>query len=408
MDAQPNTVAPHLEDAFDAFIQVSGRLIEAYRELETRVAGLQEELARTRSERMQELAEKERLATRLGLLLESLPAGVVVLDGQGVVREANPEARVLLGEELQGALWRGVVQGLFAPRPDDGADVSLRNGRRVNIATCSLGREPGQILLIHDVTEPRRLQDQLSQLRRLSATGEMAASLAHQIRTPLASGLLYTGSLARRSLDTEARLKMAGKLRQVLVDLERLVEDMLAFTRTGNFEVEAITAEELCRALCRALDAGENGRPILHEACNQAGDAVIQGSREALVSVFQNLFRNALEAGGDGVRVTLRMGLTERDQVRITVTDDGPGIPSEVQSRIFEPFFTTRSGGTGLGLAVVQAVVRSHGGTVSVTSEPGEGSRFTVELPVRVLEDRGERAIATVPRKARPSAGRAG
>jgi two-component system sensor histidine kinase FlrB len=407
MHAQSNTDAPHLEDAFDAFTQVSGRLIDAYRELETRVAGLQEELARTRGERMQELAEKERLATRLSLLLESLPAGVVVLDGQGIVRESNPEARALLGEELHGALWREIVQVVFAPRPDDGADVSLRNGRRVNIATCSLGPEPGQILLIHDVTEPRRLQDQIGQLRRLSATGEMAASLAHQIRTPLASGLLYAGSLSRRSLDTEARLNIARKLRQVLVDLEKLVEDMLAFARTGNFEVEEVTAEELYQALRRSLEADSDGRPLLHEANNQAGEAVIQGNREALISVFQNLFRNALEAGGDGVRVVLGMGLTERGQVRITVTDDGPGISPEVQSRIFDPFFTTRSRGTGLGLAVVQAVVRSHGGTVSVASEPGEGSRFTVELPVRVLEGTGEGGIATVPRKASASAGRA-
>ena len=406
MNAHPNTDAPHLEDAFDAFTQVSGRLIDAYRELETRVAGLQEELARSRSERMQELAEKERLAARLSLLLESLPAGVVVLDGQGIVRECNPEAQALLGGELHGALWREIVQGVFAPLPDDGADVSLRNGRRVNIATCSLGQEPGQILLIHDVTEPRRLQDQISQLRRLSAMGEMVASLAHQIRTPLASALLYAGSLGRRSLGIEPRLKMTGKLRQVLVDLEKLVEDMLAFARTGNFEVEDVPAEELYQGLRHALDAGDEGRPLLHEAHNQVGEAVIQGNREALVSVFQNLFRNALEAGGDGVRVILGMGLTERGQVRITVTDNGPGIPPEVQSRIFDPFFTTRSRGTGLGLAVVQAVVRSHGGTVSVASEPGEGSRFTVELPVRVLEGTGERGIATVPRKAGASAGR--
>ena len=382
--AQPG--AGKLEDAFAVFSEVSNELVSSYRVLETRVASLSEELAQARDERRLELKEKERLAARLGLLLNALPGGVVVLDANGHVQECNPAARGLLGEPLHGALWREVVQRLFAPRPDDGHDISLLSGRRVNIATCSLGAEPGQVLLINDVTETRRLQEQLAQLRRLSAMGEMAASLAHQVRTPLASALLYAGNLARADLEADARRRFGDKLRAVLGHLEKVVIDMLTFARKGNFEVEDVSMAELEAALRQMLETGVGGAPINFELDNDADEAVVQGNRDALVSACRNLVENAVQSGGDEVRVELRLSVTDSGSVQIRVSDNGQGITPEVRARLFDPFFTTRAAGTGLGLAVVQAVVQSHGGSVSVDSEPGRGSSFSLELPVRVLE----------------------
>ncbi len=377
--------AGELEDAFAVFSEVSNELVASYRVLETRVASLSQELAQARDERRLELKEKERLAGRLRLLLDALPGGVVVLDANGHVQECNPAARGLLGEPLRGALWREVVQRVFAPRPDDGHDISLRSGRRVNIATCSLGEEPGQVLLIKDVTETRRLQEQLAQLRRLSAMGEMAASLAHQVRTPLASALLYAGNLGRVDLEPDARLRFGDKLRGVLGHLEKLVKDMLAFARKGNFEVEDVPMSELASALTQMLETGLGGAAVNFELHNDAGETVVQGNRDALVSACRNLVENAVQAGGEGVRIEVRLSVTDRGTVRISVSDDGQGITPEIRERLFDPFFTTRAAGTGLGLPVVEAVVRSHGGSVSVESEPGQGSSFALELPVRAL-----------------------
>ena len=179
-----------LEQAFSLFSQMSTQLTDSYSLLEARVTELKGELAVVSAQRMAELAEKERLANRLQHLLDLLPGGVIVIDDRGRVREANPAACELLGLPLEGELWRHVITRCFAPREDDGHEISLIDGRRLSISTRSLDAEPGQLVLLNDLTETRRLQDQLARHERLSSLGRMVASLAHQICTALWAGLM--------------------------------------------------------------------------------------------------------------------------------------------------------------------------------------------------------------------------
>ena len=153
------------------------------------------ELAKARSERLRELAEKERLANRLTLLMEALPCGMVVLDSQGLVRESNPDAREMLGEPLANRPWSEVQGRLSDPTPDNPGARQLPDGRRLNITQRALvgGASAAQsasgaderVILLTDVTEIHELQEQVSREKRLVATGEVAARLAHQIRTPI-------------------------------------------------------------------------------------------------------------------------------------------------------------------------------------------------------------------------------
>lgn len=184
-----------LEQAFSQFSQMSSQLTDSYSLLEARVSELKGELAVVSAQRMEELAEKERLANRLQNLLSLLPGGVIVIDEEGRVREANPAACDMLGLPLEGELWRHVITRCFAPREDDGHEISLKDGRRLSIATRSLDAEPGQLVLLNDLTETRHLQDQLARHERLSSLGRMVASLAHQIRTPLSAALIYASHL---------------------------------------------------------------------------------------------------------------------------------------------------------------------------------------------------------------------
>ncbi len=343
--------------------------------------------------------ERRAAARILARILEALPAGVVVLDGRGRIVQCNGLAVDYLGSPLLGEPWREVIVRAFRDF-GDGDAVPLRDGRLLNVATSPLGSGPGQVLLLRDVTESCAIQAMFDRHRRLAAMGEMAASLAHQIRTPLASCLLYLSHLERPDLTAEAHRRSVARIRACLDHLERLVGDMLMFARGERLGDEEIDATALLREVRRMtapqLEAGRC-RLIL-----QAPDAacMLRGNRDALVGVMQNLVVNALQAcerrrqahgaGTEAVRYEGRIELIVRaigekggsEILQILVRDNGTGMPPEVRERIFEPFFTTRSDGTGLGLAVVEAVIRAHQGVVWVDSQPGEGTTVGIELPL--------------------------
>lgn len=374
-----SSVASAPTPALEAFAELQERLDVTHGLMAARVAELTDQLDVASAQRLQELDEKERLAQRLQSLLDLLPGGVVVIDGQGVVREANPVALELLGEPLQGQLWRQVIARCFAPRRDDGHEISLKNGRRLSIATRSLSGEPGQLVLLTDLTETRQLQDQLARHQRLSSLGRMVASLAHQIRTPLSSALLYASHLEAGGLDPELQQRFAVRLKSRLHELERQVRDMLVFARGDLPLTDRVTPSELCAALRTAAE------PQLHSVrprwqCD-ARDGILLCNRDTLVGALLNLIENALQAAGSDAR--LKVHAFVRDQrLRLCISDNGPGIEPALLARLGEPFLTTRSTGTGLGLAVVKAVARAHHGELKLLSRPGRGTCALLELPL--------------------------
>lgn len=373
--------AQELCDAFAEFETASAKLSAFYAGLEQQVATLADELAASRAGQARELREKERLAARLESLLDALPAGVVVLDGQGRVQSFNPVAAELLGQLAVGDAWAAVVERAFAPRWDDGHDVSLADGRVVNLATQALVGEPGQILLLNDVTETRRLQDQLAHHKRISAKTEMAAAMAHQIRTPLAAALLNVGNVKRAAADPEHAERAAGRALKSLRRLERLVDEMLLFARGGNLAVSRVPVGELLRRVADAArEAFASDRFTLEcEALEDASEVWANG--EALTSIVLNLVDNAQQAcDGEGtVRISARVA---GEACELAVEDDGPGVPGDARERIFEPFHTTRANGTGLGLSVARAVARAHAGELALGDAPSGGARFVLTLPL--------------------------
>ena len=376
-----------LVDAFRLFDEASTHLAASFHELENRIDSLTGELAAARNERLAGLAEKDRLANRLRSLLDALPGGVVVLDGDGHVQDCNPAAVDLLGEPLLGSAWRDVIQRAFAPRDDDGHEISLRDGRRVSIATSPLLSEPGQILLLKDLTETRRLQEQLNHDRRLAAMGSMVAALAHQIRTPLASALLYASHLNRPVLEAADRQRAAERIQSRMRHLERLINDMLLFARDGNFAKSTFPVADLITDLQRALEVGLQTHGCQLATLDESDGAVLCASRETLLSALQNLANNAMQACGSGGQL-LFVVRASAVCVDLMMCDNGPGIPQAQQDRVFEPFFTTRTQGTGLGLAVVRAIAEAHGGSAWMSSRLGVGSTFGLRLPQNMTDQK--------------------
>jgi two-component system sensor histidine kinase FlrB len=368
-----------LEQAFALFNQMSSQLTTSYSMLEARVTELKGELAVVSAQRMQELAEKERLANRLQHLLDLLPGGIIVIDAQGIVREANPAACELLGLPLEGELWRQVITRCFAPREDDGHEVSLKDGRRLSIATRSLDAEPGQLVLLNDLTETRHLQDQLARHERLSSLGRMVASLAHQIRTPLSAALLYASHLTEQALPVDTQQRFAGRLKERLHELEHQVRDMLVFARGELPLTDRVTPAQLMQSLQAAALAHVQDLPIRWQCDAHAGELLC--NRDTLVGAVLNLIENAIQASASDVRLKVHL-YTRGNNLRLCVSDSGSGIDVAVLARLGDPFFTTKATGTGLGLTVVKAVARAHQGELRLRSRIGRGTCAQVLQPL--------------------------
>lgn len=376
----PEMKAQELQRAFDVFNQVSQELTQAYEGLQGRVASLTAELAVANGELRRQYQEKEALSERLTLLLNALPAGVVVLDSAAQISEANPVARQMLGESIVGSDWATLAQQRLVA--SDAPDEWLLDARRVAIAESPLDSAGGRLLLIHDITAAHQLKADVERHQRLAAMGEMAASLAHQLRTPLATALLYSANLAQPELSDAARTRFAGKATEQLKRLERLIQDVLLFARGESIGRDVIPAAALVAEVAQTIAPLCQEKGVGFSVESEVGDTIVIGSRKALGGALVNLLENAMQAceGRSEARVSLAASHAGRE-LRIAVRDTGGGIAPDAKARIFEPFFTTRGQGTGLGLAIALGVARAHGGSIEVNSVPGQGSEFTLRLP---------------------------
>jgi len=370
-----------LQTAFEQFNRLSAQLSDSYLVLERQIDALHGELEHERAERNREHDEKLSVSLRLDTLLDLLPGGVVVLGPTGMVMQCNPAAIDLLGLPLAGERWINVINRSIAPRKDDGHEISLKDGRRVSIATRSLGDQPGQVILLTDQTETRALQASLGRQQRLVEMGRMMSSLAHQIRTPLSAAMLYASHLANEELSPQQTRKFSKKILSRLNNIEQQVRDMLIFVRGDVALTDAVTIEHLFSEVEQAaeVEIKAHGAALVMENGTMA-DARILCNQSVMVGAIVNLINNALQAGSAGLLITLTARRCAAG-VSISVVDNGPGMDANTQKKIQETFFTTKPQGTGLGLAVVRAVANAHRGDFLLSSTPGIGTTATVVLP---------------------------
>lgn len=379
MNHEDNLNDVQLEDAFKLFNQLSMSLADSYRDLQTQVEYLSKELSEARSERLKQLAEKELLADKLEGLLDTLPAGIVVLDSHGQITQANPVAHDMLGEDLIGRAWDLLARRVLVT---DGDELRLHDGRWISLCIRSLDAEPGKIILITDTTETRALQELVSRQQRLTSLGEMVASLAHQIRTPLATALLYLSNISHPQAQSADRTHFADKAKERLHHLERMVNDMLVFARGEVSDTESFSVAAFIEDFRQAQEPQIDGERIMLTIQSPGDNSRLCGNRDALFGAFQNLVNNAIEACEDTLKLNIRVFQTKNNMIEFSFEDNGCGISDDIKDRVLEPFFTTRRNGTGLGLAVVNATVSSFNGRFDIHSAPGEGSCFTITLPL--------------------------
>ena len=359
-----------LTEAFLAFGSVSAKLSDAFDSLREQVAELRGELSGAQAARAQ-------LAARLTALLSALPGGVLVLDVDGRIQEANPAARSLLGEPLVGLEFDAALAHARGGARAQADPVELASGRFINISRREL-EGGGRVVLVTDVTDAHAMQSILARQQRLLTLGELAAGLAHQIRTPLAAALLYSSQMKLASRTPADLVRCAEKTTESLRQLDALVNDMLAFAHGGAAR-ERVSVSALLEQVAQWL------RPALQPGVRltirtEAPDLAVRANAPSLVSVLLNLATNALQAAGAPLDLELLARRSADGRAQILVRDNGPGVPAALRERIFEPFFTTRERGHGIGLAIVKSVVEAHGGSVCLAPSD-RGATFVVELP---------------------------
>ncbi len=359
-----------LQAAFRAFGSVSEQLSGAFEALRRQVAQLRTELIEAH-------AGKEHLAARLSALIAGLPGGVLVLDAGGEIKEKNPAAATLLGEPLLGEAFAAVLARAAVRSGGIGEHTELRNGRFVNLSRRELAHG-GEVVLLADVTESHLMNVFLARQQRLLTMGELAAGLAHQIRTPLAAALLYASQMSMPGRAVEDLARCSERTVASLKQLDRLVNDMLAFAHGGAAR-EIVSVSALLEQVAQWL------RPALRQGVRltirtEAPGLTLRANAPSLVSAVLNLATNALQSSAADLELELLGRRAPGGRAEIVVSDNGPGVPVHIRERIFEPFFTTRARGNGIGLAIVKSVVEAHAGGVRLAQTP-RGATFIIDLP---------------------------
>lgn len=313
-------------------------------------------------------------------ILSSLPNALVILNAQGRIVWLNPSAEAMLGYGLIDSLWLDVLQRAFVPRADDGHEVSLADGRRVHVAISTLDSLPGILITLSDITASRDYEKAKENEKRLVAIGTMTAQLAHQIRTPLSSAMLYTDHLNNHTVAEDERTQhWINRLHECHISIEQQIQDLLLFARGTSIEPKLIRMDEWCTQLIQRAQPYTDSYSAIFKVNNQliTRESSIHG--ESLIGAVLNLVINALQA--QATEIDLTLASMDDSGIQISVEDNGKGMSEEVKTQAFLPFYTTKAQGTGLGLAVVFAVVKAHGGRVHLESVESEGTQVNLYLP---------------------------
>jgi len=353
-------------------------------------------------------AKSHQGALSTDMLSRHVACGIIVVDARGRITHCTEMAADALGvdagqitnrhhKSLPAALSRVIRRTMTSRKPVDGLKVNLtiagQGKRTLAASTAFLGgpaQKLGAALVVHDLTSFVHSEQNLRQLDRLATLGILSASLAHDIRNALVAGKTFFDLLLEKHQDAE----LVGIVRRELGRIDATVNQMLSLAGTAKPSFSAIRVHQLLdhslRLVQPQLRAKSNS---LHCAYGAPSD-LINGDGVQLEQAFVNLLMNAADATGPNGSLTVATELVfpeaprprlrnagDLRQLRITIKDNGVGIPPEHLDRLFEPFFTTKEGGTGLGLAITRRIIQEHGGSIGVVSRPNNGATFQILLP---------------------------
>jgi PAS domain S-box-containing protein len=369
---------------------------EVLRQLKEKEAELEQLRARA-------VARAEDVESYHGNILRSIASGVITCDPTGRITTFNAAAERILGFEAEQVLGRACqeVFGSDSPIPamvrgslETLAPISRREwefrrgdrGRACVGLSSALLRDRndqpiGAALVFTDLTAIKRLEERVESERRLAVLGEMSAAIAHEFRNYMGTIVGWTKLLGKQTQEGSQASSMVDAIKRELGMMERLIDDLLAFGRRMEPHIERVVFRELVSEGVRVSSDRRDVRLEVSWATGVPDET--EWDPTLMRQVLKNLTHNAVDAMPEGglLRVSIAPSHTTADAVELVMSDTGIGIPAEHVDRIFDPFFTLKTGGHGLGLALVRKIVYAHGGHITVKSLEGRGTTFSLTIP---------------------------
>lgn len=405
--SSPEEKGQALSRAFELFSKETTRLETAYHELSEQFTKVNVELQESNAQLQGKVIRLDYLTHYLHTILSHISQGIIFIDLEGVVTTYNPAAEEILEHDHLDILFNNynlyfkddyfgfsikeTLKNKIPPAPAF-RTITLPSGaqKELDIQSKLILREEetpiesvqGIIILIRDLTEIRRLQAQANRNDRMKELGEMAAMLAHEIRNPL-GGIKGFATLLQRDLANNPKLQqMAGYIVEGTDNLNRLVTNVLNYSRPVKPEFEIIHLGKLASELVAHIEADESlDKRISIHIIDSELPLEISGDQQLLKSALLNVIVNSIQAMPEGGKINVCLQ-QEKERAVLAVEDTGTGIAPENLEKIFSPFFTTKVQGNGLGLSEVHKVILAHGGSIEVKSKLGAGTTFTLFLPL--------------------------
>lgn len=430
-DSLPESVS-EFTDSYASFNRIVNSLQRKYLDLKEEFSQQNDELAQTNVKLLQ-MTQKHLSANEfLNGLLSSITVGVIAVDMNGIITHFNQTASILFGVAAREALGKSYRSLIPAGEPENAsalrtietfveADavekvIVLADGTRLclSISTSIIkngqGEAAGAVEILHDLSKIKKMEMEITRLNTLAALGEMAATIAHEVRNPLAGISGFAGLLKRDIPLDDPRHNLVQKISTGVETLNKTITSLLSYAKVDEVKREEGVFDDFLRRLVEQYRRDHANQLkdielIVHPAHGVGASSIKLDFDPVLMrQCFFNLITNAVQAchgrGSIAIEYTklprqkaarihgkrLILGIDET-VVETTVTDSGPGLPPGSLSELFTPFYSTSTGGTGLGLAMVWKIVKAHGGDVVADNAQDGGARFTILLPTRVNHD---------------------
>jgi two-component system sensor histidine kinase FlrB len=357
----------HLEEAFAIFYAESQKLEAQQTSLQDKINQLSSELQKSNQ--------------RLAILLNAIPAGVILLENE-VVLLHNPAVLIFLPELKPGATFEIPAGWLASITPGEYviAETGVHQRIQKTVQVIRINEGSRSFIQIQDITTNISRHEETQRENRLAAMGRMAAGIAHQFRTPLATALLYASHLCDGEINADTAKEFADRLRKQLLDLEKLSQDMLRFISNKPNKTVLVSATQIIEDAQASIqflfEAKQVSLSVTASNINR-GNLLVEP--KAISNAIVAILENALAVSKANETVSL-MASSDQQMLTITIADQGPGISKEILNSLFEPFSTTSANGTGLGLSIAKNTIETHRGSISAESTK-HGAVFKINLP---------------------------